>query len=140
MNISDDILIYGRIQDEHDDSLKATFKRLSEKILTLNTSNCSFNKSSLEYFGYVFSDKGVSPDPDKVEAIKNAKAPVSPAEVRSLLGMANYCGRFIPDLATITQPLRDLTKQDTEWNWTTMHQKALDTLKETRLRHNHGIL
>ena len=130
MNISDDILIYGRIQDEHDDSLKATFKRLCEKNLTLNTSKCSFNKSSLEYFGYVFSDKGVSPDPKKVEAIKNAKAPASPAEVRSLLGMANYCGRFIPDLATITQPLRDLTKQDTEWNWTTKHQKALDTLKE----------
>ena len=85
-NISDDILIYGRTQDEHDDSLKATFKQLSEKNLTLNTSKCSFNKSSLEYFGYVFSDKGVSPDPKKVEAIKNAKAPASPVEVRSLVG------------------------------------------------------
>ncbi|PIK48557.1 hypothetical protein BSL78_14582 [Apostichopus japonicus] len=45
--------------------------------------------------------------------------------------MVNYCARFIPNLATISLPLRNLIKKDEQWNWTSRHQQALDTIKET---------
>ena len=45
--------------------------------------------------------------------------------------MANYCARFIPDFATISAPLRELTKKDTQWIWGPEHAAALQTIKDS---------
>ena len=47
--------------------------------------------------------------------------------MRSLLGLVNYCQRFIPDYATITDPL---TRQSTTWIWTPRQQEAFEPLKD----------
>ena len=52
---------------------------------------------------------------DKVKAVVEAREPESVSEVRSFLGLLNYSGRFIPDLATLSEPLRRLTKKDVEF-------------------------
>ena len=80
-------------------------EHLHENNLTLNSSKCEFNKSSLVYFGYTFSGCGVSPDPKKGDAVRNVEVPQSVKVVRSLLGLVNYCGRFISDLANLARPL-----------------------------------
>ena len=117
LNVSDDILVYGKTQKEHDERLVMALDRLRERGLTLNKAKCVFNKETLKYHGYIFSKHGVSPDPDKVLALNKAEPPTTPSEVRSLLGMANFCSRFIPDYATITEPLRQLTKKSVKWTW-----------------------
>ena len=129
-NISDDIILYGKNQEEHDTRLQKVFERLREKNITLNRSKCEFNKDKVEFFGYVFSKDCISADPKKIDAIKNAEAPKNAAEVRSLLGLANYVSRFISDFATITEPLRQLTHKNTEWKWNGKEQKAFQTLKD----------
>ena len=58
--------------------------------LFLNKKKCEFNKNSLTFFGFVFLDKGISPDPKKVQAIHEAKPPTSTHGVQSFLGMATY--------------------------------------------------
>ena len=128
-NISDDILVFGKTQQEHDIALDRTFKRLSEKGLTLNKQKCELNKTQITFFGVVFSDKGISPDPVKVEAIKEASRPKNVNELRSFLGMTSYCSRFISDYATICEPLRRLTRQDEEWNWSNEQEMAFEKLK-----------
>ena len=128
-NMSDDIIVYGTNQAEHDKALKATMERLREKDLTLNGPKCEFNKKQIEFYGYILSAKGLSPDPKKVNAIKQATPPKTDTEVRSFLGMANYCAKFIPDFATVTKPLRDLTRKDTDWQWGSDQQKAFDEVK-----------
>lgn len=130
INISDDILVYGNNQEDHDRALRATFQRLREKGLTLNQGKCVYSQDSLEFFGYVFSDRGVSADPKKAEEIVSLEAPSNPSEVRSLLGMANYCSRFVPGYATVTQPLGELTQKDKSWEWTERHEQALAKLKD----------
>ena len=129
-NISDDIIVYGPDQKSHDHALEAVLQRLREKNLTLNKKKCEFNKSSREFYGYIFSKDGVSLDPNKIAAFQNISAPQNPTEVRSLLGMANYCSRFIPNFSTITEPLRQLTKSNVKWEWTNKHQEAVDMLKK----------
>ncbi|CAB4008646.1 hypothetical protein BSL78_21779 [Paramuricea clavata] len=129
-NVSDDIIIFGRDQAAHDKALHAVFERLRSKNLTLNIDKCEYNKSSIEFFGYVFSGNGVSPDPKKVSAIRNTSLPTNAHEVRSFLGMTNYCSRFIPNYSSITDPLRALTKSDQPWTWTSQHQQAFDQLKD----------
>ena len=85
---------------------------------------------STRVLGQIFSANGTSPDPKKVQDIKLADQPQNSKEVRSLLGLANYCTRYIPGLASITQPLRDLTKTDHEWDWKPTHTDALNQLKD----------
>ena len=101
---------------DHDNALQAVFQRFADANITLHKKKCEFNKSSITFFGFVFSGNGISPDPKKVEAIKNVEPPTSKTGVRSFLGMANYCAKFIPSFSDISQPLRELTKDDSSFS------------------------
>ena len=73
----------------------------------------------------------MKPAPAKVEALKNAAEPKNASELRSFLGMAQYSARFIPNFATVTAPLRRLTRQDVPWCWGEEEARALVSVKET---------
>ena len=134
LNISDDILVFGKTQSAHDHSLEAVFRRLKERGLTLNERKCEYSKDKVEFFRYTFSGDGITPDPKKIEDIVNLQTPTSASEVRSLLGMTNYCSRFIPDYATKTEPLRKLTHKDQPWEWTPRHDSAVNELKDALVK------
>ena len=105
-NVSDDILIYSSTLEEHHARLRATLQRLVDNGLTLHQNKCSFYTNSVEFFGYHFSEKGLKVDPKKREVIRTATDPQNSSEVRSFLGMANYCGNFIPNLASCPDKCR----------------------------------
>ena len=131
INLSDDILVYRQTQAERNDNLRATLQRLKEKGLTLSKAKCEFNKKSFEFFGHVFSKAGLAADPVKIEVTLQMKAPQSAAEVRSILGMTNYCGsRFIHSYAALTHSLRELTKKDSQWKWTQQCEAAFQALQK----------
>ena len=130
-NISDDTIVFAKDDDDHMRILRSLFTRIRDRGLTLNGEKCEFEKPSIEFFGHVFSGDGVRPSPTKVQSIQDMGAPQNASEVRSLLGMANYCGqRFIKDYSTLTHNLRELTKADAPWTWEDKHQRSLDRLKE----------
>ena len=131
INVSDDILVYGKTQSEHDHALQLVLQRLREKNLTLNASKCEFAKSSIEFFGHVFSGNGLSPDPRKVNFIKKCKAPESKEELHSLLGMTTYLGRFISNLSKITEPLRRLLTDSAKWHWGVKEEQAFQNVKDS---------
>lgn len=56
----------------------------------------------------IIGKNGVKPDPDKVSAVVNMEAPQNVSELRRFLGMVNQLGKFVPNLATVTEPLRAL--------------------------------
>ena len=64
----------------------------------------------IDFFGHTFSESGISPDPNKIDAIKAIKMPENFKQLRSFLGMVNYCGRFIQNLSSLTEPLRKLLR------------------------------
>ncbi|CAB4040764.1 Hypothetical predicted protein [Paramuricea clavata] len=80
LNISDDILAFGKMQSAHDQSLEAVFQRLKECSLTLNKHKCEDGKDKLEFYGYVFSGDGIAPDPKKIDDIVNLQTPTSASE------------------------------------------------------------
>ena len=129
LNISDDVIVFGKTQAEHDAALKHVFQRFAERGLTLNKEKCEFNKQKLTFFGFVFSTNGISPDPVKVAAIKHAPAPTTQSGLRSFLGMATYCSKFILNFSDLTQPLRELTKKYTPFQWETRHENAFEAVK-----------
>ena len=107
INISDDIIIFGRTQADHDEALRAVFERFSHIGLTLSQNKCEFSQSQLIFFGLVFSGDGISPDPAKVEAIHSCSSTQSVKEVRSFLGMANYGAKFIPNFSDLTRTYQE---------------------------------
>ena len=130
INISDDIIVFGKTKQAHDQALHAVLRRFVDAGLTVSPEKCELNKESLTFFGLVFSAEGVSPDPKKVKAIHDARPPKSAGEVRSFLGMVTYCAKFIPNFSDTTKPLRELTKKDTPFQWKEEHDRALQKVKE----------
>ena len=56
--------------------------------------------------GHTLSADGISPSDDKISAVKFARELKSASEVRSFLGLVQFRARFIPNLATVSEPLR----------------------------------
>ena len=96
----------------------------------LNKEKCEIKKNKLTYVGHVLSAEGVSPHPERVKAITELQAPTNVPELRRLIGMINYLGRFIPNLATVMHPITDLLKSDTAWTWGPPQQTAFTKVKE----------
>ena len=87
-NIHDDILVTGKNVEDHNRNLKATFPCLRDLGLTLKWSKCIFSQKCIKFFGLVFSEDGISPDLDKVDALQNLHAPTN--QTQSFIGMTNY--------------------------------------------------
>ena len=116
-NIHDDILVVGRNEDEHDHNLDTALRKLEESGLTLNYDKCIMGASSMAYMGDILSAGGLQLSEKRIEAIIDAPAPRSQFEVRSFLGSVQFCAKFIPQFATISAPLWDLTSKTASWNW-----------------------
>ena len=124
-------MVFGRDQASHDHSLHLALQRLHNKGLTLNADKCIFSVPKVVFHGHTFTDAGVSPDPHKVTTIHDMAAPSNAGELRSLLELTNYVSPFIPNCATVTAPLRDLTGQSAEWSWSDKHNAALEHLNRS---------
>lgn len=127
----DDILIFASSKREHDIALKAVMRRLEEYGITVNQKKCSLGKQEVEFMGHILSVDGIRPTMDKVETIKRLREPKTTEELRSFLGMITYLGRFIPELSTLTAPLRELLRKDAAFNWGSDQEEAFRKLKDT---------
>ena len=128
LNIHDDILIFGKTKYEHNLALREVLEVLKANGLTANSKKCEFLKSNIKFYGLMFSDKGIAPDPDKIMALRNAVPPTNKRELKSFLGMTNFSAKFIKDYADRTAILRDLTKEYTKWSWDEDHERAFRDL------------
>lgn len=126
----DDVVVSGRTQTEHDIRLEALLTRFKEYNVMLNRDKCLFNVSSLDFLGHNLSIDGIRPMESRVSAVKQFREPVNAAELRSFLGLVTYVGRFIPHLATKTDPLRMLLRKGMKFEWTRTQQVAFESIKE----------
>ncbi|XP_062700623.1 uncharacterized protein K02A2.6-like [Aedes albopictus] len=129
VNFIDDVIVFGADQEEHDARLQMVLRRMSDMNVLLNNSKCVYGVTELKFLGHFLSDNGITPDSDKLESIKNFREPKTAEETRSFLGLVNYVGKFIPNLATLTEPLRQLTRHQSKFVWNREHQTAFEELK-----------
>ena len=131
--ISDDIIDVGFEADgsDHDANLAAVLERARATGLRFNDKKMVVRCKRIPFFGNIIGAEGIEPDPAKVTAICNMKAPNDIKELQTFLGIANYLGRFTPHLATLSAPLRDLCKSDVPYDWGPEHDAAFSALKKT---------
>ena len=124
--IQDDIIVYERTVAEHDAVLQRVFETIAKSGLKLNEKKCEIRKPKIYYFGSVISEEGVSPDPEKAKAIQEIPAPQNVQELRQVLGMINYLGRFLPNLSHVISPMGELLKSDSTWIWSHRQEEAFE--------------
>ena len=125
----DDIIVHSATEAEHAVLLTKVKSVLSSAGLTLNQSKCQFHKSSVHFLGHVISAQGINADPSKLEAISRLAAPTDVSQLRHVLSLFTYLSRFLPDLATVSAPLRQLLHADATWRWDAPQETAFQQLK-----------
>ena len=124
------MIVHAGTEEEHDKRFENVVRVLSSRGLTLNRDKCQFKMSHLEFMGHVLSARGIGPADVRVKAVFDSREPTNAAEVRSFLGLVNFTARFIPDLATVSAPLRQLTKSGESFVWGPEQQQSFDELKK----------
>ncbi|GJW34391.1 putative reverse transcriptase domain-containing protein [Tanacetum coccineum] len=126
----DDILIYSKTQEEHVEHLRLVLELLKKEKLYAKFSKCEFWLREVQFLRHVINGNGIHVDPSKIEAVKNWKAPRTPTEVRSFLGLAGYYRRFIENFSKIAKSLTILTQKSKTFDWGEEQELAFQTLKD----------
>ncbi|KAA0058337.1 DNA/RNA polymerases superfamily protein [Cucumis melo var. makuwa] len=126
----DDILVYSIDREAHEEHLRIVLKTLRDKQLYAKFSKCEFWLEQIVFFGHVVSTKGVSVDPQKVEAVVNWDRPTSATEVRSFLGLAGYYRRFIQYFSRLALPLTALTRKNAKFEWSDKCKQSCEEFKK----------
>ena len=125
----DDVIVFGRIFDEHLTRLGEVLERFRSAGLKLKPEKCQFFQREVKFLGYLISAKGVKPHPDNVQKIVNWPTPQSPTDVRAILSMGSYYRRFIRGYSEKVAPLVELTKQDVPFECNKQCQETFEQLK-----------
>ena len=125
----DDILVYSKDAQEHEQHLKIVLQMLREKKLYAKLSKCDFWLKEVSFLGHIVSSEGIRVDPTKIEAVVNWKPPQNVTEVRSFLGLAGYYRRFVRGFSVIASTLTKLLRKGINFEWTDKCQNSFEQLK-----------
>ncbi|KAK3088259.1 hypothetical protein FSP39_016699 [Pinctada imbricata] len=125
----DDIILFSDSFESHIQQLEEVFQRFSKVGLKLKPSKCELFCSKVPFLGFIVSNQGVSPDPSKVENIKNWPTPRNVTDVRSFLGLCSYYRRFIKDFSKRASPLNRLLEAGRAFSWTDECESAFIEMK-----------
>lgn len=126
----DDILIYGRTQEELECHVAEVKKVLKSNNLTINEEKSMYNQTSVDFLGFTIDGTGILPMKTKISDIKLFQTPKDTSEVRSFLGMMTFISPFIKNFSHKTKPLRDLLASKSKFMWDAELQTAFDDLKD----------
>ncbi len=133
----DDIVIYSYDFFTHMIKLEKIFQRLREHKFLVQLDKSEFCKTEINYLGYVISDAGIQPNPEKIKCIKNFPAPTNVKQIQQFLGLTGYYRRFINHYSDLMKPLTLLLKKDTPFQWSkeceNSFQKLITLLTEDLL-------
>ena len=124
------MIIFGKTDQEHDGNLLNFLEVCRKNNLTLNPEKMQFRLPKVSFFGHTWSDKALSADPKKIEAVKRMEIPQDVETMRSFLGLINYLNSFSPRLAELSDPLREICREKVEFQLTRACEIAFQHCKE----------
>ena len=125
----DEILVYSKDAQEHEQHLRIVLETLREKKLYAKLSKCDFLLKKVSFLGHIVSAEGKRVDPAKIEAVMNWKSPQNVTEVKSFLGLAGYYRRFVRGFSVIASPFTKLLRKGIKFEWTDKCQNSFEQLK-----------
>lgn len=126
----DDILIWAESDEELLEIIKTVLERLVQHNVKINAEKCKWFVSHVKYLGHILSEAGVSPNPEKVEAIRAVPVPKSKTQLKAFLGIITFYTKFVPKLNIVLSPLYNLLTKDCKWNWSYSCNNAFEKSKK----------
>jgi hypothetical protein len=126
----DDILVYSRTEEEHEQHLRMVLQVLREHQLYAKMSKCLFYQDRIHYLGHIISKDGIAVDPEKIESIRAWSAPRNVTEVISFMGLVGYYKRFIVGFSKIAHPITSLQRKGKQFHWTEGCEESFQRLKQ----------
>ena len=129
-NYLDDIIVFAKSREELVNFMNEVKGRLDSYNIVLNMEKCVFETTKLQFLGHTITKEGIKPDNEKLRLIKEFRPPNSIEEMQSFLGLVIYVGsRFIPNISTMTEPLRSICKKGVTFEWKKEQHVAFELLK-----------
>ena len=126
----DDIIIYGKTEQEFTQNLRTVLKRLQERGITVNPAKCKFGLSEVEYVGHVISHLGTTMSKEKKLKVLDFPIPETTKQLRGFLGLVNYFRNHVRDYANTCAPMYQLTNQKgRRLQWTEEAEQAFEKIK-----------
>jgi hypothetical protein len=126
----DDILIFSKMEEEHEKHLRLVLEKLRSNKLYVKFSKCEFWLTKVAFLGHIISAGGVSVDLGKVNDVLNWMPPTTYSKIQSFLGLAGYYRRFIKDFSKIAKPMTKLLEKNKAFEWTAECQASFEELRK----------
>jgi hypothetical protein len=101
----DDILIFSKNVEEHDEHLRMILQKLRENQLYAKLNKCEFWLKEVSFLSHIIYEGGISVDPTKVKDVLSWNTPQNVLDIRSILGLVKYYRRFIEGFSMISKPM-----------------------------------
>ena len=125
----DDILVFGKTKEEHNNNVNEVMKRLKTFGLKINEEKSKFCRQTVNFLGYQISKNEIRPNFDRAEAIIRFPKPHNLKTLRRFLGMTNYDRSFIPHFSIDAKPLYEILKTK-PFAWRNEHDEAFNNIKD----------
>jgi hypothetical protein len=127
----DDLTALSKKRTQHLDDLRIIFQRCRQYNIHLNPLKCVFCVTAGRLLGFIVSQRGITVDPLKVQAITEIPPPRNLRQLQSLQGKANFLRRFVPDYVVRAHGFLRLLHHDIPFHWDDYAQQSFDDLKTT---------
>jgi hypothetical protein len=126
----DNILIFSKNEEEHDEHLRLVLQKLRENQLYAKLKKCEFWLKEVSFLGHIISQGGISVDPSKVKDVLSWRTPQNVSDIRSFLGLVGYYRRFIEGFSKISKPMTELLANGNTFEWTSRRETSFQELKK----------
>lgn len=129
VNFIDDIMIFSKTFAEHIIHLTRLLEAILKEGFRLKFSKCTFANNHAKYLGHIIQNNSIKPLKDYLVAVRNFPIPKTRKNIRQFLGKINYHHKFIPHIATISDPLHNLLRKNVKFVWTKECQESFEKIK-----------
>lgn len=99
-----DMVVKRKLPQDHFSNLRETFKMLRHYGMKFNPTKCALKVSSGKFLGYIVINRGIKPNPGKLEAILQTDKPETKKDIQVLIGHIATLSRFISQLIDRYKP------------------------------------
>ena len=124
----DDVIVFGRTEEEHLEQLPVVFERFHEFNLKLKPLKCSFFQSEIVYLAHHVSWRGILPSQKNVQAMQEFPMPETYTQVRVFCRLAGHYRRFIKGFANIAHPLYDVLGKEVKMGLVDLPPEAREAM------------
>ncbi|UYV81418.1 K02A2.6-like [Cordylochernes scorpioides] len=126
----DDLLIYADTIQEHNKKLKGILEKAKENNIKFDLTKAQICLTKVRFLGHLISQNGIDPEPNKIDKLITFKRPEDKKSLQRIMGLYNYLGKFIPNLAASTSNIRGILRKNVVWHWGPKQEGEFDHIKE----------